>query len=108
MQFKSILFHSHQCNDPATVNRTLIVHETEGNRILESYMFLSKISDLVQEGRAHLQKNGTNVLSHDIKRVYSAEGCVAGASFVVRANGLAEYLMYGSGRPVLTYVVGYV
>ena len=106
MQFKSIMFNSNQGKDLDMVNRTLAVHETEGK--LESYEFLSSISDIVKEGRTHLKKNGVDVLGHDINHVYSAEGCVAGAVFVVRANGLAEYLVYGSGRPVLTYVVGHV
>jgi len=72
---------------------------------------LYNISPDVNETRTYIHKlKNINMVDFKVKQVYQIPKTVSyyGGELVVRENGLAEWIAFGSGRPVIGYTVGYI
>lgn len=92
-----------------SLNKTLrdIFLEKEQNS--DSHNFLCEISPELKEIRTNIKlfKN-VDVSNSKLKQIYSLPDTFSGGNLVIRENSLAKYIVFGSGRPVISYTVGYL
>lgn len=76
---------------------------------VHSYKNLCGISQQVEETKKYVERiNKINIDEFKVTDVFVISGLFAGGELVVRENGLAELIIFGSGRPVVGYTVGYI
>lgn len=63
---------------------------------------------ITTEGFSENGEKFGQLISEDIKRYYKLDNDLAGARFVVFNNGRCEYTKFGSGRPVIETIRGYI